>query len=287
MKEKFCRIGLLVMVVAIALTVAGCFEKEITGGEDRPDVLSSTGTGDGEIDVVLSVPGTEPSTYGFTIVIYNEDNVLVCDTVPAEWQVVKVAGEEVEDGFYGSKGDEVYVYPANKKTTNKSATKIEWTPKPGALASLNVVITTRGRPQGKDKVFTKWAPTSCGALYLNDGAIAYDVDGNVVAGPTDPLILVAVSDVNGDGIIVRDGTGDEDGDDAPDGVDNCPCVPNPDQDDTDGDGIGDACDPDDDNDGVVDAEDNCPLVANPGQLDSDGDGIGDACDPEPFNPLVP
>jgi hypothetical protein len=51
--------------------------------------------------------------------------------------------------------------------------------------------------------------------------------------------------------------------------------------DTDGDGIGDACDTDDDNDGVADAADNCVLVPNPEQLDTDGDGQGDACDATP------
>ncbi|MEQ3723455.1 Ig-like domain-containing protein [Alcanivorax sp.] len=39
--------------------------------------------------------------------------------------------------------------------------------------------------------------------------------------------------------------------------------------------------PDQDNDGVPDNTDNCPTVPNPDQADSDGDGIGDAC-PEDF-----
>jgi hypothetical protein len=58
--------------------------------------------------------------------------------------------------------------------------------------------------------------------------------------------------------------------------------------DTDGDGIGDACDTctDTDGDGFGNpgfpantcATDNCPAVANPAQTDTDGDGVGDACD---------
>lgn len=43
---------------------------------------------------------------------------------------------------------------------------------------------------------------------------------------------------------------------------------------------------DQDGDGVPDSSDNCPTVANPGQQDSDGDGAGNACDPADPPPPV-
>jgi hypothetical protein len=44
---------------------------------------------------------------------------------------------------------------------------------------------------------------------------------------------------------------------------------------------------DHDGDGFRNREDNCPIVANPNQRDSDGDDIGDACDPNPNTPDGP
>lgn len=140
------------------------------------------------------------------------------------------------------------------------------------------------------------------------GAVAGDSAGGSVAG-----------DAAGD---MRNDSGspfsDYDSDHVPDASDNCPAVPNPDQDDTDRDSFGDGCDPaasasdsdndgvdnpvdncllvpnpdqaniyggpagdrceDTDSDGVYDAFDNCPITANAMQLDTDRDGVGDACD---------
>ncbi len=48
--------------------------------------------------------------------------------------------------------------------------------------------------------------------------------------------------------------------------------------DLDHDGIADCVDNDDDNDGIPDGRDNCPFTFNPDQTDTNGNGIGDACE---------
>jgi len=94
-------------------------------------------------------------------------------------------------------------------------------------------------------------------------------------------ILGPPGDADSDGILDeadactdtdRDGHGNPGFPSSTCAVDNCPFQSNPNQSDTDGDGLGDACD-------------NCPGAANPLQEDADRDGAGDACDPCPLDPV--
>jgi Zn-dependent metalloprotease len=88
---------------------------------------------------------------------------------------------------------------------------------------------------------------------------------------------IGYSDTDCDGLDDHaDEDNDDDGVDDPD--DNCLRVPNPNQENIDGDLAGDACDSDRDGDLFHDNIDNCPAIANPGQLDTDHDGVGEACD---------
>lgn len=80
---------------------------------------------------------------------------------------------------------------------------------------------------------------------------------------------------------------DIDGDSKNNDVDNCPYKANADQKDSNQDGQGDVCQNDFDNDGILDVNDNCPTNPNPDQKDSNGDGIGDVCESDADKDGIP
>lgn len=155
---------------------------------------------------------------------------------------------------------------------------------PNLIGSSQVVSVRAGGYS--DEVFVDWT------IPAGSFNIRVDIQGQAPKdeNPANDSALTALftpkKDTDGDGVI--------------DENDNCPNAANPDQADTDGDKIGNACDSDDDNDGlsdvdegkigtnpvdpdtdddgILDGRDNCPLIANPDQVDKDHDGKGDACD---------
>jgi len=128
-----------------------------------------------------------------------------------------------------------------------------------------------------------------------------------------PVCCYAVGDSDCDGILDDGDSSGVPGDNpCPDGEtencdDNCIDMYNPNQEELDGDGLGDVCDEDIDGDGILndgdnsgipgdnpcttgeseDCDDNCLDTYNPDQEDNDQDGLGDACDPDDDNDGIP
>jgi hypothetical protein len=214
------------------------------------------------IDLVVPIGVLVPTAYDFTITWNGDTPVWIYDTVPAEWDVTHFEGDNgggdppvlpLDCGEFADFVDDygVEVWRGGKKGKNcQSDTDLRWMP--GEDNTLNVQTLARCHDNKNNK---KCKPTSCGALYLNYGAIAFEKDPDtgelvlddngdpiVVDGPTDDICLAAVDDVDGDGTFTWDGSGDEDGDNLTDLEEACDIGTDPCLYDTDGDGVPDDVD---------------------------------------------
>lgn len=223
------------------------------------------------IDLAVEIKPDHPLRYDFTIHYAGPtEDVVIVDTLPAEWVATYVQGVEVNPPLDCGEAEEfendsILLFRGGKSGKScHSATQIWWD---GLWGSLKIDAETRESP-GKGHKETVYAPTSCGPLYVNEGAAAYPADVNgeplLYEDPlwvSNALCIAAVYDKNGEGI-VPDGTGNEDGDGLLDYEEACIIGTDP-------------CDSDSDDDGVDDGIDNCPLEGLPDPefgeiLDPDG-----------------
>ena len=143
-------------------------------------------------------------------------------------------------------------------------------PYPPETPSAQNLVGARSGSSG----LTDWLNASVDDVAIYDEPLSEEeVEAHLAASEAQPSSTILLPPAE---------TEDADEDGVPDGRDNCPEVSNPEQEDSDLDGVGDACqvEPDADEDGVPDAEDNCPEVANVEQTDTNENGIGDACEEE-------
>ena len=164
-------------------------------------------------------------------------------------------------------------------------------------AEYRVVLDRTGGPTG-DLVLAQgtivdqgWTTTAAASVDPAELTIGATYQFRLVTQLTSTVALLPGGTFDYDNVMLHADATDTDGDGVPNTPDNCDDIANPNQADTDNDGLGDVCDstpsgPDTDGDGIPDSTDNCDTVPNANQTDTDGDGIGDACDSTPTVPDV-
>lgn len=235
--------------------------KQIVEGPDEDS--------DGKIDAVIEVKQTTTTEYVWKINYHNPGvpEVLITDRAPAESVVMEINGDDNgslplgcgEATSFNPGSGIVDLYRGGKVgKTCHSSTGLEWSPASDSEMLLVSIEMRRSPGRGhKDDAF---APTSCGPLYLNEGAQAFELDADTGEPLPEPILesnQLCVAAVKGELLPGTPAPGDY-GPEA-----------------------------DHDGDGVASFAEACTneVRTNPCQYDTDGDGVDDGVDECPLQGL--
>ncbi|WP_422105056.1 thrombospondin type 3 repeat-containing protein [Winogradskyella sp.] len=198
------------------------------------------------------------------------------DTLTGDYveHIIHVSKSELEYTNTAHSGEAMYYF---RNFSNPFITSLSQN---GIITTLSVKIRAALTSYGiigptSNNALVNEDSSTCGTFQFQICELAQDSDQDGIIDNLDNCPSVPNTDQN-----------DNDSDGIGNSCDNCINSSNPDQIDSDNDGLGNACDNDDDNDGVLDNNDNCHVDVNPNQEDSDTDGVGDICDncPQTANP---
>jgi|GEM_PF-4504908 hypothetical protein len=279
----------IIPLLSIAIMVAGCSNSpsppddppptspvEYTKGDQlasfsqKPSSLDNDCDSDFGTKLPASLPGIRDKFESMSIVINaaNEDANMVLVTLKS---ALSLGGEEID-----------YVVPAaiTDKTGGKYTVDGFWAKVyqiGGKMRGRSVAVQLAFTPENLDHALIQ-------VLHTWDKEITeFEWGDKVGSGTTGFKIGDGKSSADGrdfcdSSIAFMGSSEDVDGDGIPNDQDLCPLKASSDNSNTDGDKLGDICDPDDDNDFHRDENDNCPKTKNAAQKDTDKNGVGDKCE---------
>ncbi len=211
-------------LVIEVVPAAPCLELLLAGG---PDV-----DGNGRWDLVLDAASKVGAEYVFKLVYRNECGTPanIAATVPNVWSLTAVAGRRIKGGGRSQVTvlPDSYYGEVRLVAHDDGSTGILWSPVAGDGVRRLEISVESPRRRSHDAVtcggrFMTRDPARAFQIRLDDVTIGGEGGSSTIIdiAQSEELCIGAVSDIDGDGMIVRNGAGDEDGDGEFDYVEAC------------------------------------------------------------------